>query len=115
MNLQRSPSRGPLVRKSTRREGGLSVRARKGVSAMLAKTEIVPRRWERQKTDSPVRLVLDPAHFKADNSAVALDISLSGARVRTNLTLVPGDWVGVIPKGDFPHAIPGRGGWCGGW
>lgn len=75
---------------------------------MLAKTELVPRRWERQKTESPVRLVLDSAHFKADNSAVALDLSLSGACVRTNLTLAPGDWVGVIPKGDFPHAIPGR-------
>lgn len=79
---------------------------------MLANTEVVPRQWERQKTESPIRLVLDPAHFKADNSAVALDISLSGARVRTNLTLVPGDWVGVIPKGNFPHAIPGRVVWA---
>ena len=79
---------------------------------MPAKTEIVPRRWERQKTESPIRLVLDPARFKTDNSAVALDISLSGACVRTNLTLAPGDWVGVIPKGDFPHAIPGRVVWA---
>jgi hypothetical protein len=75
---------------------------------MQADTEIVPRRWERQKTESPVRLVLDSARFKADNSAIALDISLYGARVRTNLSLVPGEWVGVIPKGDFPHAIPAR-------
>jgi hypothetical protein len=79
---------------------------------MPAKTEIVPRRWERQKTESPIRLVLDPARFKTDNSAVALDISLYGACVRTNLTLAPGDWVGVIPKGDFPHAIPGRVVWA---
>ena len=79
---------------------------------MLANTGVVPRQWERQKTESPIRLVLDPAHFKTDNSAVALDISLCGARVRTNLTLVPGDWVGVIPKGDFPHAIPARVVWA---
>jgi hypothetical protein len=79
---------------------------------MPANTKVIPRRWERQKTESPVRLVLDSARFKADKSAVALDISLSGACVRTTLTLSPGEWVGVIPKGDFPHAIPARVVWA---
>jgi hypothetical protein len=79
---------------------------------MPTNTEITPRRWERQKTESPVRLVLDPAHFKADNSALALDLSLCGAQVRTNLTLTPGDWVGFVAKGDFPHAIPARVVWA---
>jgi PilZ domain len=73
---------------------------------MPTDTEVVPRRWERQNTESIIRLVLDPARFKTDNSALALDISLYGARIRTTLTLSPGEWVGVVPKGDFPHAIP---------
>jgi hypothetical protein len=50
--------------------------------------------------------VLKADHFKADNSAITVDISLHGAEVRTNLALVPGEWVGVVPKGEFPHAIP---------
>ena len=79
---------------------------------MSTGTEVIPRRWERQNTESRIRLVLDSARFKADNSALALDISLYGARVRTNLTLAPGDWVGMIPKGDFPHAIPARVVWA---
>ena len=72
----------------------------------------IPRRWERQKAVTPIRLVLDPAHFKSDDSAITLDISLCGARVRTNLTLVPGEWVGFIPQKDFPHAIPTRVVWA---
>jgi hypothetical protein len=79
---------------------------------MQTNTAVIPRRWERQEAETPIRLVLDPAHFKADNSAITLDISLCGARVRTNLTLVPGDWVGVIPKEGFPHAIPARVVWA---
>jgi hypothetical protein len=68
----------------------------------------ITRRWERQEAKTPIRLVLDPARFKTDDSAVTLDVSICGARVRTTLTLAPGDWVGVVPKGDFPHAIPAR-------
>ncbi|HXW15762.1 MAG TPA: PilZ domain-containing protein [Terriglobia bacterium] len=75
---------------------------------MQPNTAVIPRRWERQEAETPIRLVLDPAHFKSDNSAVTLDISIYGARVRTSLELAPGDWVGVIAKGDFPHAIPAR-------
>jgi len=75
---------------------------------MQTKSGVMLRRWERQEAETPIRLVLDPAHFKADNSAVTLDISLCGARVRTSLTLAPGDWVGFIAKEDFPHAIPAR-------
>lgn len=79
---------------------------------MQTNSAVIPRRWERQEMETPIRLVLDPAHFKADDSAITLDISLCGARVRTNLTLVPGDWVGVVPKGNFPQAIPARVVWA---
>ena len=65
-----------------------------------------PRRWERQPATIPISLVLKADHFKSDNSAIAIDISLRGAAVRTNLALAPGEWVGVVPKGEFPHAIP---------
>jgi c-di-GMP-binding flagellar brake protein YcgR len=75
---------------------------------MQTNTSVVPRRWERQVAETPIRLVLDPARFKTDNSAVTVDISVCGALVRTTLTPAPGDWVGVIPKSDFPHAIPAR-------
>lgn len=67
-----------------------------------------PRRWDRQPASIPISLVLKPEEFKSDESAVTLDISLRGARVRTKLALVPGEWVGVVAKGEFPHAIPTR-------
>ncbi len=68
----------------------------------------IPRRWERQPAKLPISLVLKADHFKADDSAIAVDISLRGASVRTKLALVPGEWVGVVPSGEFPHAIPTR-------
>jgi len=40
--------------------------------------------------------------------ASTLDLSLAGARIQTHLKLAPGEWVGIIPKGEFPHAIPTR-------
>ena len=73
---------------------------------MQTNTSVPPRRWERQPASIPISLVLKADHFKADNSAITVDISLHGAEVRTNLALVPGEWVGVVPKGEFPHAIP---------
>ena len=60
----------------------------------------------------PIRLVLKADHFEADDSAIAVDISIHGAKVRTKLALVPGEWVGVVPGGEFPHAIPTRVVWA---
>ena len=71
-----------------------------------------PRRWDRDATSTPVRLVLSPERFKADNSAMTVDISLLGMKVRTNLDLNAGDWIGVVPKGGFPQAIPARVVWA---
>ncbi|MGB8098287.1 MAG: PilZ domain-containing protein [Terracidiphilus sp.] len=79
---------------------------------METNTEVIPRQWERQEAQTPISLVLDSTRFKKDTSAVILDVSLGGARVRTSLALEPGEWVGVIPKGDFPHAIPSRVVWA---
>lgn len=66
------------------------------------------RRWERELAAIPISLVLKPEEFKTDDSAITVDISLRGMKVRTKLTLVPGEWIGVVPKGEFPHAIPAR-------
>ena len=65
-----------------------------------------PRRWQRQPSKIPISLQLEYDHLKADDSALAVDISPRGASVQTKLALVPGEWVGVVPKGEFPHAIP---------
>ncbi len=67
-----------------------------------------PRRWDRDSVTMPVRLVLSSERFKSDNSATTLDISLRGMRVRTNLDLIPGEWIGIVPKAGFPQAIPAR-------
>jgi hypothetical protein len=66
------------------------------------------RRSERQPTTIPISLVLKAETFMVDNSATAIDISLGGMRVRTTLALVPGGRVGIVAKGEFPHAIPTR-------
>ncbi|MGO8736076.1 MAG: PilZ domain-containing protein [Terriglobia bacterium] len=75
---------------------------------MQENASAIPRRWQRQPTEIPIGLVLRANHFKADDTAIAVEISLHGARVRTKLSLVPGEWVGVVPKGKFPYAIPSR-------
>jgi hypothetical protein len=72
----------------------------------------IPRRWEREPAHIPIKLVLKAERFKADNSATTVDVSLRGMKVQTNLTLIPGEWVGVVPKGGFPQAIPARVVWA---
>ncbi len=69
------------------------------------------RQWEREPASIPVSLVLRAEKFKSDPDATTIDISLSGIGVRTKLFLVPGEWVGIVPKGQFPQAIPARVAW----
>lgn len=79
---------------------------------MQESTSQTPRRWERRPVTIPISLVLKASHFKTDDSAITVDISLHGAKVRTKLTLVPGEMVRVVPKGEFPDAIPTRVVWA---
>ena len=67
-----------------------------------------PRRWERRSATIPISLVPKASHSPTDDSAITIDISLHGAKVRTKLTLVPGEMVRFVPKGEFPDAIPTR-------
>ena len=72
---------------------------------MQTNTSVPPRRWERQPASIPISLVLKADHFKADNSAITVDISPRGVSVRTKLALGLGDWVKVAAKGEIMHAI----------
>ncbi|MGO8818924.1 MAG: PilZ domain-containing protein [Terriglobia bacterium] len=71
-------------------------------------TPQTPRRWERRKAAIPISLMLKTGDIKPDDSATTVDISLHGAKVRTRLALVPDEWVGFVPKGEFAYAIPSR-------
>jgi len=78
---------------------------------MPVTTSLSARRCERKPKTMPVSLVLKGGPNMSDGSAFTLDISLRGASVRTKLPLFPGEWVGVVPQGDIPHAIPARAVW----
>ncbi len=71
-------------------------------------TPQTPRRWERREASIPISLMLKAGDAITDDAATTIDISLHGARVRTKLALVAGDWVGFVPKGEFAYAIPSR-------
>ena len=78
---------------------------------MQETTSQTPRRWERRPATIPISLVSKAGHFKTDDSAITVDISLRGAKVRTKLTLIPGEMVRFVPEGKFPDAIPTRVAW----
>ena len=69
------------------------------------------RRWERRLAAIPISLVLEGSHFEADKSAITVDISPRGAKVRTKLLLVSGERVGVVLNREFPDVIPTRVAW----
>jgi len=66
------------------------------------------RRMEREPAAIPVSLVLRSESRHTTYEASTVDLSLSGASIQTYLELTPGDWVGIVPKGEFPFAIPSR-------
>ena len=61
---------------------------------------------QREYATIPISLVKRAESFHRDDAATTTDISISGMGIRTALALIPGEWVGVIAKGEFPHAIP---------
>ena len=70
------------------------------------------RRSERESTAIPISLVKHSGGFRQDDAAETIDVSLTGMKVRTALPLAPQDWVGVIAKDEFPHAIPAQVVWA---
>jgi hypothetical protein len=55
--------------------------------------------------------MLEASHVAADNSAITVDISPRGAKVRTKLLLVSGERVGVVLNQESPDVIPTRVAW----
>lgn len=66
------------------------------------------RRWEREPAAIPVSLVLKADKLKSDRFTATINISLSGASVRTTLALVPRQEVAIIIKGEFHQTIRAR-------
>ncbi len=77
---------------------------------MPTNTPAPARRFGRKPKTVPINLVINSDH-KSDSDAFTLDISPHGASVRTKLTLVPGELVGVVPKGEYSVTIPARAVW----
>jgi len=65
-------------------------------------------RSQRIPATVPIRLVVVSDDFSTEREASTVDLSLRGVRVRTPLALLPGDTVGIIPRGVPRHAIPAR-------
>ena len=72
---------------------------------MQENTSYTPRRWQRQPSNIPISLVLEADPFKADDSAITVEISPRGASVRTKLALVQGEWVEVVANGELSRAV----------
>ena len=66
------------------------------------------RRMEREPAAIPISLVKRSETRQISYEASTVDLSLGGASILTSLELVPGEWVGIVPKGEFPFAIPSR-------
>ena len=66
----------------------------------------VPRRSERRPAAIPIRLVLEAANFKADNSAITTDISADGVGVRTTLALSSRRVGRIYCQGEIPSCHP---------
>jgi hypothetical protein len=64
-----------------------------------------PRRWQRQTSKIPIRLIMEFDPLKADDSAITVDISPRGASIRTKLALALGDWVKIAAKGEFKQLV----------
>jgi hypothetical protein len=64
------------------------------------------RRSDRESTAIPISLVKRSGGFRQDDTATTIDVSLNGMQVRTALPLTPDEWVGIVAKDEFPHAIP---------
>jgi PilZ domain len=67
-----------------------------------------PRRSRRVPAQLPIKLLLGSLFTKSACEAFTLDISQSGARVRANVALSPGQAVQVVPNEGMERAIPGR-------
>jgi hypothetical protein len=66
------------------------------------------RRLQRVSATIPISLMLDREGPKTGHDAYTVDLSRTGARVRTTFVLSAGEMVGIVPWGDSGQAIPSR-------
>jgi hypothetical protein len=66
------------------------------------------RRSDREPANFSINLVLRSAGRHTQCEATTVDLSLGGACVQTDRELVPGEWAGIVQKGEFPFAISSR-------
>ena len=71
------------------------------------------RRSERKDVAKTFVLFVDTEREKIANSAFAIDLSSLGARIRSTITLVPGQLVTIVPREGSEQAIPSRVVWVG--
>jgi PilZ domain len=67
------------------------------------------RRCRRVAVNKQIAVVVDSDRDEIANTVFALDLSELGARIRSNLNLLPGQRVTVIPRaGSDHHAVSSR-------
>ncbi len=76
-------------------------------------TQSLPRRSDRIFVRLPVTLLVDSNRERVAQDAFTVDLSQLGVRVRTDLTLAPGQSVDVFPNRGLKYPIPSRVIWVG--
>jgi len=72
------------------------------------------RRSPRFRETNPLRLAIASEDYRAEYDAITTDHSLHGARIRTNISVSPGEIVEIIPEGDPELRITARVVWMRG-
>ena len=70
--------------------------------------EPLPRQAERIPAELPIQLILESLFSKRVHRAQTIDISRSGARVRSSVTMSPGQSVRLVPNEGVRRSIEGR-------
>ncbi len=70
--------------------------------------ETPPRRSNRIYARLPITLLIPVRDSKVTEKAFTVNLSESGARVRTSTPLAPGQRIDVFPNEGLKHAIPSR-------
>jgi len=66
------------------------------------------RRLQRVSATIPISLMPEWEHSKTGHEAFTVDLSRTGARVRTTFVLSAGEKLGIVPWGDSGQTIPSR-------
>lgn len=67
-----------------------------------------PRRFSRRAVELPVRIFIPQSDFEQPQRAFVRDLSQEGARIFSDLPLLPGQTVRLIPNEGLEYAVPGR-------